>query len=409
MESGWMLKLLDALTNWTFNHRPVIYGATIVACVAAAFGMARLKSEAHIVDDLPKSDKVYQDLKFFETNFHGVMPLELVIDAKKKYLATTPTTLLKIDSLHEYLKNFDEIGHALAITEGIKFAVQAQFGGDSASYSLPAVGLASVGTTLRKHKNAGAADNNNPFSKLLSSFIDSNGQQTRISISMADVGSVRLPVLLDSITRKTNELFPKDKYTVTQTGTSIVFLEGSKFIINSLRDSLLLAFAMIFVCMVVLFRSWRIVMISLVVNIVPLLITAGIMGWANVPLKPSTVLVFSIALGITVDVTIRFLVNYKQEMELHGEDIASTVKRTIHDTGLSIIYTSLILIAGFGVFCLSQFDGTKSLGFLTSITLLLAMVTNLTLQPALLLWIDKSKKKKTAANTGINRDNPLNP
>ncbi len=407
MESGWMTRLLDALTRWTFNHRPAIYTITILACIGAGIGMARLKSVGHIVDDLPKSDKVYQDLKFFETNFHGVMPLELVVDAKKKYLATTPTTLLKIDSLHEYLKKFDEIGHALAITEGVKFAVQAQFGGDSSSYSLPAVGLSSVGTALRKKKTAGE-DANNPFNKLLSSFIDSNGQKTRISINMADVGSVRLPVLLDSIRHKTDELFPKDKYTVTQTGTSIVFLEGSKFIINSLRDSLILAFAMILVCMIVLFRSWRIVLISLTVNVVPLLITAGIMGWANVPLKPSTVLVFSIALGITVDVTIRFLVNYKQEMDLHGEDIASTVKRTIHDTGLSIIYTSLILIAGFGVFCLSQFDGTKSLGFLTSITLLLAMVTNLTLQPALLLWIDRSKKKKGATNN-INDDKRLNP
>jgi len=218
---------------------------------------------------------------------------------------------------------------------------------------------------------------------------------------MADVGSVKLPQLLDSIRHETDALFPKDKYTVTQTGTSIVFLEGSKFIINSLRDSLILAFIMIFICMVVLFRSWRIVLIALIVNIVPLLITAGIMGWMNIPLKPSTVLVFSIALGITVDVTIRFLVNFKQDIDHNGDDIASTVRRTIHETGLSIIYTSLILIAGFGVFCLSQFDGTKSLGFLTSLTLLLAMITNLTLQPALLLWIDKSKARKDLNSSDI--------
>ena len=417
MDSGWMLRLLDALTNWTFNHRPAIYATTIIACIAAAFGMARLKSEAFIVDDLPKTDKVYQDLKFFEHNFHGVMPLELQVDAKKKYLATSPATLVKIDSLHEYLKQFNEIGHALAITEGIKFAVQAQFGGDSAQYALPSVGLSSVGTLLRRHNtddevSAGAG---NPFSNLLRSFIDSNGQKTRISITMADIGSARLPLLLDSISQKTNELFPKDKYTVTQTGTSIVFLEGSKFIINSLRDSLILAFAMIFACMTFLFRSWRIVLISFIVNIVPLLITAGIMGWLGVRLKPSTVLVFSIALGITVDVTIRFLVNFKQDIDRNGDDIAQTVRRTIHETGLSIIYTSLILIAGFGVFCLSQFDGTKSLGFLTSLTLLLAMVTNLTLQPALLLWIDKAKTQKALKSAkllddadaiGVDTNNP---
>jgi predicted RND superfamily exporter protein len=232
------------------------------------------------------------------------------------------------------------------------------------------------------------------FSKLISAFMDSTRQQTRISINMADLGSKRLPVLLDSIRPKTYQLFDTTKYHVTFTGTSVVFLEGSKFIINSLRDSLILAFIMIFGCMIFLFRSWRILLISVVINVVPLLITAGIMGWAGIPIKPSTVLVFSVALGITIDVTIRFLVNFKQELSRHDDNIAATVKRTIHDTGLSIIYTSLILIAGFGVFALSQFDGTKSLGYLTSLTLLLAMVTNLTLQPALLLWIDKAQQKK---------------
>jgi predicted RND superfamily exporter protein len=409
MESGWMLRLLDALTNWTFNHRPAIYVTTIIACVIAAFGMARLKSVARIVDDLPKSDKVYQDLKFFEANFHGVMPLELVLDTKRRNGVVSIPVLEKLSALNDYLKTFPEIGRSLSVAEGIKFARQAYYDGDSSSYGVPNMfDAAFLQPYLRQKKDTAVGAKANMFTSLVSSFMDSTRQRARISINMADVGSVRLPVLLDSIRRKTDELFPKEKFTVTQTGTSIVFLEGSKFIINSLRDSLILAFAMIFSCMVALFRSWRVVLISLLVNVVPLLITAGIMGWAGVPLKPSTVLVFSIALGITVDVTIRFLVNYKQEIDLHGGDIADTVRRTIHDTGLSIIYTSLILIAGFGVFCLSQFDGTQALGFLTSITLLMAMITNLTLQPALLLWIDKSKKKKEAARA-INKDTMGNP
>lgn len=395
MESGWMLKLLNALTTWTFNHRPVIYGTTIIVCIVSIVGVMRLKSVGYIVDDLPKKDKVYQDLKFFEKNFHGVMPLELVLDTKKKNGVVSIPVLEKMSQLNEYLQQFPEIGHSLSISEGIKFVRQAYYDGDSSSYGVPNMFDASfLQPYLRMKNNGNAADKNNMFAKLVGSFMDSTKQKARISINMADVGSVRLPILIDSIRRKTDELFDTSKFNVTYTGTSIVFLEGSKFIINSLRDSLLLAFVMIFACMIVLFRSIRIVLISFVVNVVPLLITAGIMGWMGVPLKPSTVLVFSIALGITVDVTIRFLVNYKQELEQHNEDIASTVRRTIHDTGLSIIYTSLILTAGFGVFCLSQFDGTKSLGFLTSLTLLLAMITNLTLQPALLLWIDRAKTRK---------------
>jgi predicted RND superfamily exporter protein len=384
-----MDNLLTTITNWVFEHRIWIYVFTVIICIVSVIGVSRLNSVGHIVDDLPKDDVVYQDLKFFENNFRGVMPLEIVIDTKRKNGAVSLPVLEKMDQLTKYLKRFPEIGHALSITEGVKFARQAYYDGDSTSYTLPNMfDAAFIQPYLRTQGDKGSM-----FSKLISAFMDSTRQQTRISINMADVGSKRLPVLLDSIRPKTYQLFDTTKYHVTFTGTSVVFLEGSKFIINSLRDSLVLAFIMIFGCMIFLFRSWRILLISVVINVVPLLITAGIMGWAGIPIKPSTVLVFSVALGITIDVTIRFLVNFKQELSRHDDNIAATVKRTIHDTGLSIIYTSLILIAGFGVFALSEFDGTKSLGYLTSLTLLLAMITNLTLQPALLLWIDRSKQK----------------
>jgi predicted RND superfamily exporter protein len=352
-------------------------------------GIFRLNSVGYIVDDLPKDDVVYQDLKFFEKHFRGVMPLEIVIDTKKKNGAVALPVLEKMDELTQYLKQFPEIGHTLSLAEGVKFARQAYYDGDSTSYAVPNVfDAAFIQPYLRTR-----GDKNSMFNKLISAFMDSTKQKTRMSISMADVGSKRLPILLDSIRPKTYELFDSTRYNVTFTGTSVVFLEGSKFIINSLRDSLILAVIMIFGCMVLLFRSWQILLISFVINLVPLVITAGIMGWVGIAIKPSTVLVFSVALGITIDVTIRFLVNFKQELIRHDDNIAVTVKRTIRDTGLSIIYTSLILIAGFGVFALSDFDGTKSLGYLTSLTLLLAMITNLTLQPALLLWIDKVRQK----------------
>ena len=395
LESGWINKLLTNITNWVFSHRGWIYGFTIAICVLSVVGLLRLRNDAHIVDDLPKSDKVSQDLKFFERNFRGVMPLEIVLDTRKKNGVLSLDVLGKMEKVTKFLQTFPEIGRPLAITEGIKFANQAYFGGDSSNYEVPGDMLqaAFVMPYLRTNKG----DNNSMFSRLLHSFIDSTKQKARISVSMADVGSRRLPALLDSIRPEVNRLFDSTKYTVTYTGTSITFLEGSKFIVNSLRDSLLLAFLIIFGCMIALFRSWRILLISIVVNIVPLLITAGLMGWMGIRIKPSTVLVFSVALGITIDVTIRFLVNFKQELARHDDSIADTVRRTIHDTGLSIIYTSLILIAGFSVFILSQFDGTKSLGYLTSITLFLAMVTNLTLLPALLLWMDKVIEKKNNA------------
>ena len=389
LENKWINKLLLTLTRWVFDHRMWVYVATAIICGVSAAGVMRLQTVGHIVDDLPKDAKVYTDLKFFEKNFRGVMPLEIVIDTKKKG-GVTLKVMSNMDELISYLNTFPEIGHSLAISEGIKFIRQAYNGGDSVYYSMPTIDA----IELAPYLSGGKGDKKTQFTQLLSAFMDSTKQKTRISVNMADVGSKRLPILLDSIRPKVYELFDTSRYEVTFTGTSVVFLEGSKFIINSLRDSLILAFLMIFGCMIVLFRSWRILLISMVVNIVPLLITAGIMGWVGIPIKPSTVLVFSVALGITIDVTIRFLVNFKQELQRHDDGIANNVQRTIQDTGLSIIYTSLILIVGFGVFALSDFDGTKSLGYLTSLTLLLAMITNLTLQPALLLWMDKAEKRR---------------
>jgi predicted RND superfamily exporter protein len=222
--------------------------------------------------------------------------------------------------------------------------------------------------------------------------MDSDKQQARISVSMKDIGSARLPVVLDSIQQKTHQLFDSSKYDVQFTGTSVTFLEGSRFIINGLKDSVFWAFLLIALCMLYLFRSGRILLCSLIPNVIPLIITAGVMGWAGIPLKPSTVLIFSVALGIAIDITIRFLVNYKQQLKGSG-NVHQTVIETIHSTGLSIIYTSIVLIAGFVIFCFSGFGGTKALGWLTSLTLVTATLANLVLLPALLISFYKKKEK----------------
>lgn len=400
LQSKWVNKVLTFFANWVFGHRPWIYGLSIVVIIFSLLGMYRLKTEGYIVDDLPANNKVYTDLKFFEKHFSGVMPLEIVVDTKRKNAATSLTMMQKINELNNYLYNYPEMGRMMSYVEGVKFARQAYYNGDSSSYGVPNMFDAAFIQPYLRSKT----DSSSMFGRVVNSFVDSNRQVARLSINMADVGTNRLPPLLDSLRPKAMELFDSSKYDVTFTGTSVVFLEGSRFIIHSLRDSIILAFIMIFGCMIILFRSFRILMISIVINIIPLLITAGIMGWSNIVLKPSTVLVFSIALGITVDVTIRFLVNFRQELAKNNDDIRHTVHKTIHDTGLSIIYTSLILIAGFGVFILSSFDGTKSLGLLTSMTLFIAMITNLILQPALLLWMDKILRKSKSPKWFISND-----
>lgn len=385
-------RLLDRLELWSLNHRKTIYSFTIVIVVFGIAGMFRLKNEAFIVDDLPKTDKIYTDLKFFETHFSGVMPLEIIIDTKKKYgISRNRKNLLRIDSLSQYLSEQPTIGKPLNITEGLKFAKQAFFEGDSLQYTvLSEYDLPALQPYLNFKKDT--AVQSNSFSRLVSSFMDDEKQKARISVNMADVGSYRLPLLLDSIQQRADELFDKNKYDIVLTGSSVTFVEGSRFIINGLKESVLWAFALISLCMLYLFRSGRILLCSLIPNIIPLIITAGVMGWMGVRIKPSTVLIFSVALGIAIDITIRFLINYKQELNKNNFEIKQTVIETIHGTGISILYTSSVLIVGFAIFCFSSFGGTQSLGWLTSLTLITATITNLVLLPALLISLSKPKK-----------------
>jgi predicted RND superfamily exporter protein len=378
--------------RWVFNHKKIVYACTLIVVIFSVFGIFKLKTEGFIVDDLPKTDKIYTDLKFFENNFKGVMPLEIVIDTKRRYgLAGSRIlpVLIKMDSLSSYIKKQKEMSRPLSISEGIKFVKQGFYEGDSANYALPnSFDLAFIGDYLRPQNDSPK----NNLSKLLESFIDTARESTRMSINMADVGTEKLPVIINNLKKETDHLFDSSKYKITFTGSTITFLEGSTYIINGLKESLLWAFLFIALCMLYLFKSVRILICSLIPNVIPLIVTAGIMGWVGVRLKPSTVLIFSVALGIAIDVTIRFLVNYKQELPSNNFDIKKTVSETINHTGLSILYTSLVLIAGFIIFCFSGFGGTQSLGWLTSVTLFTATLTNLILLPVLLL--DTSGRKK---------------
>lgn len=384
---------LDRLEHWSLNHRKLIYSATVVILAFSIVGVLRLKSVGFIVDDLPKTDKIYTDLKFFEKNFKGVMPLEILVRTNNKAgIMRDLDNLNRMDSLSQFLGRLPEVARPLSITEGLKFAKQAFFKGDSNNYSMPSqFDLPAMVDYLKFRKDSGS--NKNSFAKLVSTFIDSSRREARISVTMADVGSVRLPQILDTVRQEVDRLFPKKKYTVQLTGTSITFLEGSSFIIHGLKESIAWAFLFIALCMLYLFRSFRILICSLIPNLIPLVITAGVMGWVGIPLKPSTVLVFSIALGIAIDITIRFLVNYKQELPHQQYDLKQTVIETIHSTGISIIYTSLVLIAGFIIFSFSGFGGTQALGWLTSLTLVTATLTNLILLPALLINFVKTGRK----------------
>jgi uncharacterized protein len=387
LTNKWLSKMLVRIEVWVFDHKKAIYVVTGIVMVFSIAGLFRLKSEGFILDDLPKSDVLYKDLKFFETHFKGVMPLEILVDTKKKNGLSGIKALAvfeKVDAFSNEISQHPQMSRPLSIAEGMKFAKQAFYDGDVNNYIMPnSFDGAFVSDYLKSKKDTTKSVTG--FQRIMLAFMDSNRQVTRISVNMADVGSKRLPEMLDSLQKKSALYFDSSKFDIHFTGTSVTFLEGSRFIINGLRDSIIWAFLLISLCMLYLFRSFRILVCSLIPNLIPLVFTAGVMGWVGVPLKPSTVLIFSVALGIAIDVTIRFLVNYKQELPIHNGDVKETVIQTLRNTGISIVYTSLVLIAGFVIFVFSGFGGTQSLGWLTSLSLLIATITNLVLLPVLLL------------------------
>lgn len=401
LESKWINGILDTLSRWVVGHRKAIYLFSGVMLALSIAGIVRLKQIGFIVDDLPKSDKIYSDLKFFETNFKGVMPLEIIIDTKEKYGALKSLDIWqRVDSLNTLLTNRKEIGGGLNLVKAVKFARQGMMGNTADNYVLPSATEFSVirprlVSAFRKQQNSelDTVKNAGLVGNIMQQYLDSTAQRIRLSVNVADIGSVALPALLAELEPQANAIFEGTGASLTFTGTSITFIEGSKFIINSLGESLTWAFGMIIVCMFVLFRSFKITVIAMIANLIPIAMTAGFMGWLNIPLKPSTVLVFSVALGICVDVTIRFMTNIQQRMK-ENDDLYEVVLQSIKETGMSIIATTAVLVFGFGVFAVSSFDGTKALGYLSALTLFLAMIFNLTLQPAMLLWYAKTQKRK---------------
>ncbi len=394
LDNQYLEKILIKIERWAFTHTKWVFGITILAILISLVGVLQIKKEAFIVDDLPKQDKLYTDLKWFEQHAGGVMPLEVLVDTKKPNgLIRSIKPLEQIEEFNTFLLEQPELGKPLGLLEGIKFAKQAFYDGDSLSYAVPTgTEMAFIGPYFASAapKEGVKPTGNNP-AQLLNKFIDSAKRQTRISVNMKDIGSAKLPILLQKIDSASIAIFDTAKYNVVITGSSVTFLEGSNFIVKGLGESIFWAFLLIAICMIFLFRSFPILICSLIPNIVPLFITAGIMGWTGVSLKPSTVLVFSVALGIAIDVTIRFLVNYKQELPHLNYQVHTTLVQTIKHTGISIIYTSLVLVAGFIIFCFSDFGGTKALGWLTSITLVVSTLTNLVLLPALIKSFIKSK------------------
>ena len=380
-------KTVEVLIHWIVYYRPQVFIVAIVLILVGFYGISQMKSTGYMVDDISKSHIVYTDLKFIEKNFNGIMPIEIMIDTKKKKGVMRASTLKKIDKLQKKIAKYPEVSRSMSIAEAFKFSRQAYYNGKEKYYGLP-------GSQEQNFILAYLSKDKSKIN-LLENFVDSTGQYARISMKVADIGTMKMRKLYADIIEDIYSIFPAEFYTVTLTGTSIVFFKGTGYLIKNLFTSLLLAILIISVFMAVMFASWRMVIVSLIPNLLPLIITAAIMGFFGIPIKPSTVLVFSIAFGISVDDTIHFLAKYRQELKLTNWNIGKSVIIALQETGVSMIYTSIVLFFGFTIFTTSTFGGTIALGILVSITLLVAMLSNIVLLPSLLLSLEKRLTTKS--------------
>ncbi|MDT8413055.1 MAG: MMPL family transporter [Vicingaceae bacterium] len=387
LENKFMGKVVDFIEVLVLNHRKKVYAVSILILIFSIVGISKMTTTGNIIDDLPKNDPIVEDLKFFEKGFNGVMPFEVMIDTKEKngVFADNVKTLYKIQKFQKEMAKYDEFSKPLSIVEAIKFAYQSYKNGNPKFYILPPA------SELNKLKTFVGNDNEKGN---FSSFIDSTYRYTRVSFQMADVGTKEMDEILNEIQPIIDDIFPKEDYDVYITGTSVTFLKGTGYLIENLFTSLSLAIFLIAILMSILFSSVRMVVVSLIPNFLPLLTTAAIMGYLGVAIKPSTILIFSIAFGISVDDTIHFLSKYRQELKIHRLGIKKAAILALRETGFSMIYTSTILFFGFGVFTVSSFGGTVALGTLVSLTILFAVFADLVLLPSFLLSLDKALTTK---------------
>ncbi len=386
LNKEWIGKFVDWMERMVKEHRISIYVSAIALLCASIIGIYNINISGSLIEDMPKTKEFYSDIKFYESEYEGIMPLEILVDTKRKKGVMKLATLKRIDALQEHIKDIPEFSKPISITELVKYSKQAYYNNNPEYYQLP---NSQERTFILSYAKSSAESSN-----LLSTYVDSTGQFARITTFMKDTETERFDRIEEDLKAQIAKIFPPDRYDVSLTGKALVFQKGTKYLVRNLIISLSLAVLLIAIFMAWMFRSFRMILVSLIPNLLPLLITAGLMGFLGVPIKPSTILVFSIAFGISVDDTIHFLAKYRQELIASNWKIKKSVYAALRETGVSMFYTSIVLFFGFSVFTISSFGGTVALGALVSATLLFAMLANLLLLPSLLLSLERNIANK---------------
>ena len=384
LDRGYVKSFMDWILRNVKENRFSIYVVAISLLVISIIGIYKMRVSGSIIEDMPKKEAFFQDIIFFEKEFDGVMPLEIMIDTKRKKGVMKLSTLKGMEELEQAIDEIPELSKPISVVNLVKYSKQAYYNGNPDYYELPTSQEQSFILSYAKNATKNSKEN------LMKSYVDPTGQFARITTFMRDENGDAIPKIEAEIRKEADKIFPSDRYNVTITGKALVFQKGTGYLLDNLLSSLIFAFFLTALLIGFMFRSFKMILVSIIPNLLPLLLTAGIMGFFNIPLKPSTILVFGIAFGLSVDDTVRFLAQYREELKKNNWKIRKSVYATFTDAGLSMFYTSIVLFFGFSVFMLSSFGGTIALGGLISLTLLFGMLSNLMLLPALVLTLNKT-------------------
>ncbi len=388
LDQKWLSDGVLWLERVAQHHRRWVYLGAAVLAILGGIGMTRMQTTGNITTDIDPNDPLVTQMKFFEQELGGVIPLEVIVDTREPGGVNSSSVLRQVEEFQRSLDTLPNMSRSLSVVDFLKFSRQAFYGGLPEFYELPS---AAERRQIAALLPSGAASANQA---LTTGLIDKDNQRLRVTVQVQDLPRPEMIEVVKAIQHNADAVFDREQVDVRFSGAGLIFLRSTEFLIDNLMMSLILAVIVISILMASLFRSWRMMIVAILPNLLPLLMTAGIMGWFGIPVKPSTVLIFSIAFGISVDDTLHLLSRYRQELHLNGGRIADAALKAIHETGVSMFYTSVVLFAGFMIFLASNFGGTQALGLLVSITLGFAMFSNLLLLPSLLMSLDKVMSAK---------------
>ena len=370
---------------WIFRNQKTIIVTTCLLVVLSIIGVYKIKVNNILLEDLSDRVKIKQDFMFFDKHYSGVRPLELAVEIKNKNKTVLDYEIMQqLNSVDEFIKKEYKAGFIYSpamICNGINKSLNDE--GDDALSFPNKEDYADIKKQIYDNKK----------NKDIKRVISIDGKHARISAKINDVGSI----VVNEHNKKFQEFIKSNINTndieIKITGAAHLVDRNNEYMVSNMTQGFLFSIIVIALLTYLLHRSWRMVLVFILPNFIPLLIIAGIMGYAGIELKAATSLVFSIAFGVATDDTIHFISRLKIELE-YGKSLIYAFKRTYFETGKPIVLTTFILMGGFISLMISDFQSTFYFGFLICITIVIAVIADFFLLPVLLFWILGKKKKK---------------